>query len=118
MVSARGAFHRRADYPAVLNALRRQWFRHINTLPLCATIESAQRLTASMHGELTEAEKDKNREISRERVEIEHQIGGIKRCKIVTDMFRNRKDYYGDDVFETAFGLHNFRLHHRQLAAA
>lgn len=70
------------------------------------------------NGELTEAEKDKNREISRERVEIEHQIGGIKRCKIVTDIFRNRKDYYGDDVFETACGLHNFRLHHRQVAAA
>jgi hypothetical protein len=70
------------------------------------------------NGALTAAEKDKNREISKERVEIEHQIGGIKRCKIVTDIFRNRKDYYGDDVFETACGLHNFRLHHRQLAAA
>jgi hypothetical protein len=45
------------------------------------------------NGALTAAEKDKNREISKERVEIEHQIGGIKRCKIVTDIFRNRKDY-------------------------
>jgi hypothetical protein len=70
------------------------------------------------NGTLTEDEKAENREISKERVEIEHQIGGIKRCKIVADIFRNRKDYYGDDVFETACGLHNFRLHHRQLAAA
>ena len=66
--------------------------------------------------ELTEAEKQRNREISSERVEIEHQIGGIKRCKIVVDKFRNRIAHYVDDVMETACGLHNFRLTYRQLA--
>jgi hypothetical protein len=70
------------------------------------------------NGALTAAEKAENREISKERVEIKHQIGGIKRCKIVTDIFRNREDDYGDDVFERACGLHHFRLHHRPLAAA
>lgn len=33
--------------------------------------------------ELTLLEKQRNREISRERIEIEHHIGGIKRCNIV-----------------------------------
>lgn len=65
--------------------------------------------------ELSEAEKQRNREISSERVEIEHQIGGIKRCKIVVDKFRNRVAHYVDDVMETACGLHNFRLSYRQL---
>lgn len=69
-------------------------------------------------GELTADEKQRNREISRERVEIEHQIGGIKRCKIVVDKFRNRLAHYVDDVMETACGLHNFRLSHRQLTTA
>lgn len=68
--------------------------------------------------ELTAEEKQRNRAISSERVEIEHQIGGIKRCKIVVDKFRNRIAHYVDDVMETACGLHNFRLTHRQLVAA
>lgn len=69
-------------------------------------------------GELTEVQKQRNREISSERVEIEHQIGGIKRCNIVTHKFRNRVAHYVDDVMETACRLHNFRLTHRQLATA
>ena len=64
-------------------------------------------------GELTESEKEKNREISKERIGIEHNIGGVKRCKIVHDIFRNRKDLYSDVVMETACGLHNFRTSQR-----
>lgn len=68
-------------------------------------------------GELSEAEKDENQKISKIRVEVEHQIGGIKRCQIVVQKFRNRVDHYADDVMETACGLHNFRLTHRQKKA-
>jgi hypothetical protein len=63
---------------------------------------------------LSESEKQENQAISKERVEIEHQIRGIKRCNIVSHPFRNRTQYYADDVMETACGLHNFRLTHRQ----
>jgi hypothetical protein len=45
---------------------------------------------------------------------VEHQIGGIKRCQIVVQKFRNWVDHYLDDVMETACGLHNFWLTHRQ----
>lgn len=65
-------------------------------------------------GELSEAEKQENQGISRERVTVEHQIGGIKRCQIVVHKFRNRTNHYVDDVMETACGLHNFRLAQRQ----
>jgi hypothetical protein len=68
--------------------------------------------------ELSEADKQRNQEISRERVEIEHQIGGIKRCNIVVHPLRSRTDHFADDVMETACGLHNFRLSHRKLQAA
>ncbi len=67
---------------------------------------------------LSEVDKQRNREIAKERVEIEHQISGIKRCNILVHKFRNRTDYFVDDVMETACGLPNFRLTHRQLNAA
>jgi hypothetical protein len=66
-------------------------------------------------GELSAEEKEKNRDISKVRVEVEHQIGGIKRCQIVVQKFRNWVTHYIDDVMETACGLHNFRLTHRQI---
>lgn len=68
--------------------------------------------------ELTEADKQHNQEISSERVEIEHHMSGIKRCHIVVHKFRNRMKDYIDEVMETACGLHNFRLTHRQLKVA
>ncbi|MEP0819330.1 transposase family protein [Trichocoleus desertorum] len=68
--------------------------------------------------ELSEADKQRNREISRERVEIEHQIGGIKQCNIVVHPLRSRTNHFADAVMETACGLHNFRLSHRKLKSA
>ena len=69
-------------------------------------------------GELTAAEKERNRDISSQRIPVEHHIGGIKRSRIVQDTFRNRKDNYVDLVMETACGLHNFRVSHRLVAVA
>lgn len=66
------------------------------------------------NGELTVEEKAKNRAISKGWSRSGHQIGGIKRCQIVAQKFRNWVDHYIDDVMETACGLHNFRLTHRQ----
>lgn len=62
------------------------------------------------NGKLTDSEKEGNRQVSQVRVEIEHQIGGIKRCQIVMHKFRNWTAHYIDDVMETACGLHNFRI--------
>ena len=64
-------------------------------------------------GELTSSEKEKNKEIAKERIEIEHNISGVKRSKIVSEIFRNRKDLFVDVVMETACGLHNFRTSQR-----
>lgn len=64
--------------------------------------------------ELSDEQKQENQAISKVRVEVEHQIGGIKRCQILVQKFRNRVAHYVDDVMETACGLHNFRLTHRQ----
>ncbi len=66
------------------------------------------------NAELSDAQKEENQAISKVRVEVEHHIGGIKRCQIVVQKFRNRVDHYADDVMETACGLPNLKLTHRQ----
>lgn len=63
--------------------------------------------------ELTPAEKESNRQISRLRIRVEHAIGGAKRYRIVKDQLRVRKDDFRDRVMETCCGLHNFRLNFR-----
>ena len=65
------------------------------------------------NGSLTPIETINNQSISSLRVEVEHHMGGIKRCQILVQPFRNWVDHYVDDVMETACGLHNFRLTHR-----
>ena len=64
--------------------------------------------------ELTPEQKEQNSRISSIRIVIEHIIAGIKRCRIVKDLFRNTKEKYDDLVMEIACGLHNFRVHCRE----
>lgn len=61
-------------------------------------------------GELTVAEKEHNQVISRERIGIEHSLGGVKVFRIVHDIYRNHKQQFEDLIMETACGLHNLRL--------
>jgi hypothetical protein len=62
---------------------------------------------------LTDDEETGNRLISSVRVVVEHVISGIKRCRVVKEVFRNTKENYADTVMELACGLHNFRNHER-----
>lgn len=64
-------------------------------------------------GELTTAQKEHNRAVSSVRVTIEHIISGIKRCRILKDVYRNHKKDFDDLVIEIGCGLHNFRSYHR-----
>jgi hypothetical protein len=63
--------------------------------------------------ELTVEEKEENSLISSVRIIVEHVICGVKRCRIVKDVFRNTKDKFDDLVMEIACGLHNFRTAYR-----
>jgi DDE superfamily endonuclease len=60
-------------------------------------------------GELTIAERMLNTIISRARITVEHVIAGVKRCRIVKDVFRNTKAGFDDMAMEIACGLHNLR---------
>ena len=59
--------------------------------------------------ELTEAEKAENTMISSIRILVEHVIAGVKRCRIVKEVFRNTTAKFSDQVMEISCGLHNFR---------
>jgi hypothetical protein len=59
--------------------------------------------------ELSDQDKARNRKISKVRVVVEHVLAGVKRCRIVKDVFRNTKAHFDDLVMEISCGLHNFR---------
>lgn len=69
---------------------------------------------SSKNRKLTEEDKKENRLKSSRRVAIEHAISGVKRCRIVKDVFRYRRYGYDDLVMELACGLHNLRVFHRK----
>jgi hypothetical protein len=58
---------------------------------------------------LTNEDKKKNRELSSERVLNENVIGMIKRFKIVSDRYRNRRRRFGLR-FNLIAGIYNFEL--------
>jgi hypothetical protein len=41
---------------------------------------------------------------------VENTIAGVKRCRIVKDVFRNTKEGFSDSVMEVACALHNLRV--------
>lgn len=62
---------------------------------------------------LSISDKFINTVISSARILVENIISGIKRCHIVKDVFRNKKDGFADLVMEIACGLHNLRTANR-----
>jgi hypothetical protein len=50
--------------------------------------------------ELTEEDKAENTMISRSRILVEHVIAGVKRCRIVKDVFRHTTSQFSDQVME------------------
>lgn len=60
--------------------------------------------------ELTEERKEENRKISSRRVLVENAIGGVKRLKSLTDIFRNKKEKFDDMLMNVGCGLWNLHL--------
>ena len=60
--------------------------------------------------DLSPTAKERNKRKSRVRVLVEHAIGGIKRLRITTDVFRNKRNGYDDTVMLLSCGLWNYHL--------
>ncbi len=61
-------------------------------------------------GQLTDQQKEENRDLASERVVCEHAFAGVKRYGIATDIYRNRLKDFDDHSMFTAAGLWNFYL--------
>jgi hypothetical protein len=59
--------------------------------------------------ELSSQEKNYNRNHSKRRIVIEHAICGLKKYRIMNDVFRNRPRKY-DMVSDIVSGLINYRI--------
>jgi hypothetical protein len=68
--------------------------------------------------ELTAQDKEANTRIARQRISVEHSIGGVKTFRITHHIFRNLRQGYDDLVMETACALHNLRLDYPLTSAA
>lgn len=64
---------------------------------------------SSKKNPLTKKEKKQNREISSERVVNENVIGSLKRFKIISDKYRNRRKRFGLR-FNLIAAIHNLEL--------
>ena len=60
--------------------------------------------------ELSPSEKALNQLLSRYRVTLEPAICGVKRCRLVLDIFRNWRKGLIDEVILAASGLQNLRV--------
>lgn len=60
--------------------------------------------------ELSEQQKQENRDFSRQRVKCEHAHAGIKRYQSVAAVYRNRVPDFDDRLMLNATGLWNFYL--------
>jgi len=60
--------------------------------------------------ELTEFSKKQNKKESAIRVLVENALAGVKRLRIVTDVFRNKKKNFDDQTMLISCGLWNYHL--------
>ena len=65
---------------------------------------------ASPNPSLTPEQKAENQQVSRRRIVVEHAICRMKRFRIVTAVFRNRKENFVDDVALITAALSNWML--------
>lgn len=65
---------------------------------------------------LVTEQKHQNKELSKERIGIEHCIGGIKVFGVLHGIIRNFREGSDDLVMNTAYGLHNWPLDFRLTA--
>jgi hypothetical protein len=60
--------------------------------------------------DLTEFAKEQNKKKSSVRVLVENALAGVKRLRIITDVFRNKKKNFDDQAMLISCGLWNYHL--------
>lgn len=78
-----------------------------------ANVHTIQPKKTSKGGWLSAAEQLANQVIARARIKVEHVLAGVKRCRIVKDVFRNTRAGFSDLAMQIACALHNLRINFR-----
>ncbi len=60
--------------------------------------------------ELSEAQKQANRELARVRISVEHSIGGLKRYRLLAERLRSKDFGFYNAALGVCAGLWNFYL--------
>jgi hypothetical protein len=60
--------------------------------------------------DLSQTQKDENKQKSKKRISVEHAIGGMKRYRFYSDRLRNHDFDLYNDVIEVCASLWNFNL--------
>ena len=60
---------------------------------------------------LTTLQKEENKAIAKDRIRVEHAIGGMKRFRILSDRLRVHSIELYEDLLEVCTGLCNFQIH-------
>jgi hypothetical protein len=61
-------------------------------------------------GELTDAQKEQNKAISKERASVENTVAGLKRLRILKDQIRLKVYALKDQIMYIGCALHNLRI--------
>jgi hypothetical protein len=75
-----------------------------------AGVEIIQPLKKPRGKQLTEEQKQNNKEISSQRVLVEHAIGGIKILRIIKDKIRIYKERTRNMFMKIACAIHNLKI--------
>ena len=62
------------------------------------------------NGELTKIQKQENQLIASIRIVVEHAIGGYKRFRSASDIYRNKRTNFDDQLNIVSAGLWNYHL--------
>ena len=69
-----------------------------------------KRVAKGKSNELTDIQKEENKEMGKERIYVEHSIGGFKRFKILVNRLRIKSKYLINQIIGVCAGLWNFSL--------
>lgn len=70
-----------------------------------------KRVAKGQSNELTDIQKEENKELGKERIYVEHSIGGFKRFKILANRLRIKSKYLINQIIGVCAALWNFYLY-------
>ena len=69
-----------------------------------------KRVAKGKSNELTDIQKEENKELGKERIYVEHSIGGFKRFRILVNRLRIKSTYLINQIVGVCAALWNFSL--------